>query len=121
MYRLLLLLAAISLCIPATSDARLTRLEITKTEPLAGGISWGNSGPYERVTGTAYFEVDSNHHRNEIIVDLDKAPRNARGKVEFSTQFMIVKPVDLGRSNRKIFYRINNRGNNSLYVAQTVD
>ena len=56
MSRVLLLLAAIVLCYPAISDARLTRLVVTNTEPLAGGVSWGNSGPYERLTGTAYFE-----------------------------------------------------------------
>jgi hypothetical protein len=117
---LLLLLTVVSISLPITSSARLSRLVISQTVPLAGGVSWGSTGPYERLTGTAYFEVDPHHPGNAVIVDVDKAPRNSRGMIEFSTQVMIVKPVDMSRSNRKVFYRINNRGNNSLYVAQTV-
>jgi len=116
---LLLLLAAASLLLPLSSSARLTRLVVTQTVPLAGGVSWGSTGPYERLTGTAYFEVHPNHPNNDVIVDLDKAPRNARGMVEFSTQFMIVRPVDMSKSNGKIFYRINNRGNNAVYTGTT--
>ncbi|HWM71150.1 MAG TPA: hypothetical protein VNO35_31570, partial [Steroidobacteraceae bacterium] len=116
---LLLLLAAASLLLPGTSSARLTRLVITQTVPLAGGVAWGSTGPYERLTGTAYFEVDPNHPRNAVIVDVDNAPRNSHGMVEFSTQFMIVKPVDMSLGNHKLFYRVNNRGNNSLLAAQT--
>src|SRR3989442_8735349 len=86
---LLLLLAAASLLLPSTSSARLTRLVITQTVPLAGGVAWGSTGPYERLTGTAYFEGDPNHPRNAVIVDVDNAPRNSHGMVEFSTQFMI--------------------------------
>src|SRR5436190_16035588 len=96
---LLLLLAAASLLLPGTSSARLTRLVITQTVPLAGGVAWGSTGPYERLTGTAYFEVDPNHPRNAVIVDVDNAPRNSHGMVEFSTQFMI--PVDMSLGNHK--------------------
>jgi len=45
----------------------------------------GSTGPYEKLTGTAYFEVDPNHPRNAVIVDVDNAPRNSHGMVEFST------------------------------------
>ncbi len=103
-----------------TCSARLTQLVITQTVPLAGGVSWGDVGPYEKLTGTASFEVDPNDPLNAVIVDLDKAPRNAQGLVQFSTQIMIVKPVDMSRGNHKIFYRVNNRGNDSLVGAQTV-
>jgi hypothetical protein len=56
--------------------------------------------------------VDPNDPLNNVIANLDKAPRNAKGRVEFSTPFFIVKPKDLSRGNHKIFYGINNRGNN---------
>lgn len=111
---------AILLATPITSSARLTQLVVAQTVPLAGGVSWGNSGAYEKLTGTAYFEVNPADPLNAVIVDLDKAPRNARGMVEFSTQFMIVKPVNMALGNHKIFYRVNNRGNDSLLAAQTV-
>jgi hypothetical protein len=112
--------AIISLVIPLTCAARLTELVITQSAPLAGGVSWGNTGPYEKLMGIAHFAVDPTDPLNAVIVDLDKAPRNSSGMVEFSTQVMIVKPVDMSLSNHKIFYRVNNRGNDSLVAAQTV-
>jgi hypothetical protein len=118
--RLLIVGAIISLLMPLTCGARLTQLVITQTAPLAGGVSWGNTGPYEKLTGVAHFEVDPNDPLNAVIVDLGRARRNSRGMVEFSTQFMIVKPVDMSLGNHKIFYRVNNRGNDSLLAAQTV-
>ncbi len=118
--RLLLSLALVPLLVPLTCSARLTQLVITQSAPLAGGVSWGDVGPYEKLTGTASFEVDPSDPLNAVIVDLDRAPRNSRGLVEFSTQIMIVKPVDMSRGNHKIFYRVNNRGNDGLVAAQTV-
>src|SRR5207248_286922 len=77
--------------------------------------------PYEMLRGTAHFEVDPRDPRDAVIVDLDKAPRDSHGMVEFSTQFLILKPVDPGRGNHKIFYAVNNRGNNleGLLTATT--
>src|SRR5438552_4556462 len=114
---LLLLLAAASLLLPGTSSARLTRLVITQTVPLAGGVAWGSTGPYERLTGTAYFGVDSNHPRNAVIVDVDNAPRNSHGMVEFSKQFMIVKPVGMSLGYEKLFYGVNYCGDDVLIVG----
>jgi hypothetical protein len=57
------------------------------------------------------MEVDPRDPLNAIIVNLDKAPRNGRGMVEFSSPFLILKPVDMALGNRKICYGINNRGN----------
>jgi hypothetical protein len=68
----------------------------------------------EKLMGVAHFAVDPNDPLNAVIVDLDKAPRNSSGMVEFSTQVMIMKPVDMSLSNHKIFYRVNNRGNDGL-------
>ena len=101
------------------ADARLARVTIEHREPFAGGVEWGPAGPYERLTGTAYFEVDPLDPLNAMIVDLDNAPRNARGRVEFSTPFFILKPVDLSKSNGKIYYTANNRGNDALLNAKT--
>src|SRR5579871_188525 len=118
--KILILLSLISILIPITSTARVTKLVVTQTVPLAGGVSWGATGPYERLTGTAYMEVDPRDPLNAIITDIDNAPKNAQGMVEFSTPFMIVKPVDMSKSNHKIFYRVNNRANQSLLTATTV-
>jgi hypothetical protein len=57
------------------------------------------------------MEVDPRDPLNAVIVNLDKAPQNDRGMVEFSSPFFILKPVDMRRGNHKLFYAINNRGN----------
>ena len=96
---------------PSLGKARVVRFVVTQTRLFAGGMAFGNVGPYVRLDGTAFFEVDPKDPLNAVIVNLDKAPRNARGKVEFSAPFFILKPVDMTRGNHKIFYGINNRGN----------
>jgi hypothetical protein len=96
----------------ASAEARVVRLVVEKTSPVQGGRSFGDVGPYERLDGTVYFEVDPRDPLNAVIVNLDKAPKNAKGLVEFSAPFVIMKPVDVARGNRKILYGINNRGNN---------
>ena len=92
-------------------EARVVRIEVERTTPHAGGKSFGDAGAFERLDGTAHMEVDPHDPRNAVIVNLDRAPRNERGLVEFSAPFFIIKPVDMARGNRKLLYGINNRGN----------
>ena len=97
MKRLLLLGCASLALIAATANAqaRVTRIEITKQEPFAAGQTFGNVGAYEKVVGRFRGELDPKSPLNAVIVDLDKAPRNARGMVEYSADFYILKPVDV--------------------------
>src|SRR5215831_16600184 len=81
----------------ATCDARVVRFVVEQTRPFAGGMPFGDVGPYERLDGTAYMAVDPNDPHDNLIVDLDKAPRNAQGLVEFSSPFFILKPVDMAK------------------------
>ena len=85
-------------------------LDIERREPFAGGGSFGNIGPYERLFGKAYFAIDPDEQGLPSIVDLDLAPRNAQGLVEFSTTLDIIKPVEPGLGNRRILYEFSNRG-----------
>ncbi len=99
-----------ALCtVPA--DARLVRLDITSREVVAGGMAFGATGAYEKLKGTAHFEVNPRDDDNEQVFDLDKAPRNARGRVEFSADAVILRPVDMSKGNGKLFFEVNNRGN----------
>jgi hypothetical protein len=88
----------------------LTRLVITRREPFANGQEFPVTGAYEKLVGKIYGEVDPKHRLNKIIVNLGKAPRNRRGRVEYSGDFCILKPVDMGRGNGKIFFDAPNRG-----------
>ena len=82
-----MLAALVTTLAPWLSEARVVRFVVEQKRPLAEGTSFGSAGAYERLDGTAYFEVDPNDPLNAIIVNLDKAPRNARGMVEFSAPF----------------------------------
>jgi Alpha/beta hydrolase domain len=108
----LVALVALVALAPPPAEARITRLEITRVEsPTFGGTAFDSAGPYERLVGKAYGEVDPAHPLNAIIQDIALAPRNARGMVEYSTDIHILKPVDLARGNGVLFFNIVNRGN----------
>jgi hypothetical protein len=96
----------------APTQARITKIEITKTEsPAFGGRSFGTVGQYEHLEGVAYGEVDPNDPLNANIQDIALAPRNARGMVEYSMDISILKPRDMSRGNRTLLYDVVNRGN----------
>ena len=95
----------------AEADARITHIEITKTEPAFGGQSFGDTGAYERLAGRATGELDPADPANSGIQDINLAPRNARGMVEYVTNIELLKPADMARGNRILFFEVNNRGN----------
>ena len=108
---MLLMATALALTVPTAAAARVTRLTVERTRPFAEGKRFGNVGPYVRLEGTAHFEVDPTDRTHALVVNLNKAPRNAKGFVEFRARFVMIKPVDMARGNQKILYGINNRGN----------
>ena len=88
----------------------ITRLVIRRREPFADGHEFPVTGAYEKLVGKVYGEVDAKTRLNRIIVNLDKAPRNRRDRVEYRSDFFMLKPVDLARGNGKIFFDAPNRG-----------
>jgi hypothetical protein len=96
---------------PLAAEARITSIEIVKTEPAFGGASFGDAGPYERVTGRVSGELDPADPANAIIQDISLAPRDARGMVPYATEIEILKPAGISRSNRVLLFEVNNRGN----------
>src|SRR3954462_15775399 len=107
----LLALAAAELIAAPLAEARITRIEITATEsPTFGGFTWPGVGQYEKIVGKAYGEVDPHDRQNRVIVDIDLAPRNARGNVEYAFDFYILAPVDRKAGKGKMMYEPPNRG-----------
>jgi hypothetical protein len=106
--------AAAALCLlalaAAPAAARLTEITVTAVEPFAGGARFGDTGAYQRVKGTFKGELDPADPRNQVIVNLDKAPRNAAGRVEYEADFYILRPVDAKRGSRTLLYDVTNRG-----------
>ena len=95
----------------AVAEAHLIRIEIASIEsPTFEGRSFGDVGPYEKLRGRAYGEVDPEDPRNAVITDIERPPRNANGMVEYSMDIYILKPVDLGRGNHNLVIDVNNRG-----------
>ncbi len=86
------------------------RLHIARCEPFAGGTSFGSTGAYERLAGTVHFAIDPHEPGLPFVCDLDLAPLNAQGLVEFSATLDIVKPVELSRGNGRVLYEFSNRG-----------
>jgi Alpha/beta hydrolase domain len=87
------------------------RLHLDRRELFADGMAFGGVGPYERLAGYVRFAIDPSDPANRTIVDLDHAPRTAAGLVDYSTDVYILKPLELGRGNRRLLYDVNNRGN----------
>ena len=108
--RSIAILTVLLVLAPAVSFAELTRVEITSREDVLDGKAFGDVGPYEKLRGTAYFAVDPSNERNQIIADIDLAPRNADGNVEFSADLFIIKPKDSSRGNGVVFFDVVNRG-----------
>jgi len=107
----LLLATAIVLAAPILGEARIKRIEITRIEsPAFEGVLFGAVGPYEKLAGRAYGEVDPRDPRNAVIVDIQLAPKNAAGMVEYSTDILILRPIDRSKGKHRVLFDINNRG-----------
>jgi hypothetical protein len=105
--------AALALAaIPAA--ARIVQIDVQRTEPFAEGKPFGTRGAYIKIVGVAKGELDPRDPRNRVIANLDKAPRNARGMVEYEVDFYIMRPADMTKGNGRILYEVNNRGRKFL-------
>ncbi len=91
----------------------LTRLVIARRQVVFGGASFGSAGQYELLTGTAYGELDPHAPGNAGIVNVNNAPLNAKGHVEYNVDIAILKPVDTAKGNGRLLYDVVNRGKNT--------
>ena len=94
------------LLVSAIAYAGVVRVDVTERKDAAFN--------YEEVTGKVYFAVDPKLPHNKIIVDLDRAPRNAQGLVEFSSDFDVLRPKDQAKSNGTALLEISNRGGKGM-------
>ena len=91
-------------------------IKIAAVEPFAEGRVFGEAGSYLRVRGTAKGELDPAAPQSRVIVDLDRAPRNARGLVEYETDFFMLRPEDPRRTHGVLVYDVTNRGRKRLFA-----
>ena len=110
-----LLLTAGLACVSA-AQAEVTRIEIASRTDVLGGKSFGDTGPYEKIVGKVFFAVDPAHPANKRIVDIDKAPRDASGRVLFSADLYVLVPKDATRRNGAALFDVVNRGRKNMLV-----
>jgi hypothetical protein len=103
--------AIAALCLsPVALQAEVLRFDITERVPAFAGRSFGDVGPYERITARATIALDPSDDRNAVITDLAQAPRTAAGKVEATTDVVILRPADAARGNGTLLLDVPNRG-----------
>ena len=102
---------AIFLSFTGSVYADLVKIEVSDRAPFAEGASYGRSGVYEIINGRLHFELDPKDPANARIVDLALAPVNERGRVEFRSDFTLLKPIDPAKGNGTLLYDVHNRGN----------
>lgn len=93
-----------------TAFARVTRVEISSRTDVLDGTSFGDGGPYERITGHVYFSVPVSNVHNHPIVDLANAANLQNGEVAFSADFIAVRPKNPAKSNGTLLLENPNRG-----------
>lgn len=96
----------------------MVRVEVATRELVAGGAPFGAAGPYERITGRIWFAFDPDSPHDFQMVDLALAPRNARGEVEASSEFVMLRPETLAMGAGVVLVDVVNRGNMTVGVFE---
>ena len=94
------------LALAVASHAAVRRVEVLDRTPVANN--------YERITGRVHFGADPRLPANRIIRDLEFAPVDSRGEVEFSAEFYLLRPRDAAKSNGTVLFEVSNRGGKAM-------
>jgi Alpha/beta hydrolase domain len=114
--RVALIFSLVAILFPAANlEAHLTRVEIISRTDIQDGRAFGLAGAYEKIVGRVYFAVNPANIHNRQIVDIDRAPRNAQGEVEFSADLYLLKPKDISKGNNAVLFEVSNRGGKGIH------
>lgn len=103
-------------CLVASSlPAAVHTVQVLERKDFAGGKSFGKTGPYESIRAKATFLVDPNKPANSNIADIQLAPRNAQGLVEFASDIFVLKPTNPEKGNGTILFEVSNRGGQGMH------
>lgn len=109
-----LIAVAFVLLLPLPAFAEVANVTIMSRAVVADGRSFGSTGPYEKLVGRIEFVLDPADRHNSRIVDLTLAPRGADGRVHFSSDLYVIRPVDAAKGNGVLLFEIPNRGGKGL-------
>lgn len=107
-------LALMFLLLPALAEARVVRIEASEAKATFQQRSFGQVGTYDRIMGRYHGELDPTDPQLATIKDIQLATRNARGMIEYSADFFILRPSDPAKANGTLFYDFANRGNKGI-------
>ncbi|PYO33206.1 MAG: hypothetical protein DMD86_11230 [Candidatus Rokuibacteriota bacterium] len=105
----LVLAALVLLALSGAEAARaeVRRVVVTSRQDVLGGA-------YEKLHGSVELEVDPMSPANAAIVDLDRAPRNARGRVEATADLMVLRPKQPPARGSTALLEVSNRGGKAV-------
>jgi hypothetical protein len=109
----------ILLLIALPGYSRVVRVEITSRADVLNRKSFGDSGSYERLVGRVYFSVAISNPHNQRIVDITNATTLKNNEVEFSSDFVAIRPKDTRKGNGSLILEVPNRGHGR--IASLVD
>ena len=98
------------LAVVSQARAELVRLEVKSTEPAFAGRTFDAVGAYELIRAVAHYRVDPTLRMNAGLVNIQKTPRDAQGRIAFDADVVILKPADMAKGNGRMLYELVNRG-----------
>src|SRR3954465_6363876 len=110
------LLFTLFLALGRPGGAGVVRIEVTERTDVVMPNQANAAGPYERVVGKVHFAVDPKLPANRLISDIDYAPRNAQGLVEFAADLYLIQPKDPSRGTGTVLFQVGNRGRKDLLM-----
>jgi Alpha/beta hydrolase domain len=99
---------------PFSASAEVTSVTVTSRSIVAGGQSFGSTGPYEKLIGRIEFALDPADPHNSGIVDLQYATRGTDGRVRFSSDLYVLRPAEPTKGNGVLLFEVANRGHKGL-------
>lgn len=103
-----LLLSSLGAAAPVAAE--VVRVEVESRTPVLDGESMGPYGSYELIRGRIDFAFDPADPANRRIVDLEKAPRDAQGRVRAWSPFAVLQPVNNEKRRGVALVEVSNRG-----------
>ena len=97
--------------IPTFVLGEVTKVNVASRASVANGQAFGKTGPYEKLTGTIEFAVDPREPHNARITDIARAMPGADKRVHFTSDLMVLKPLDPSKGNGVLLFEVVNRGN----------
>lgn len=114
MRRLISVILFVFVFVTLPLNARVVRVDVTSRQDVLNGKSFGDVGPYEGITGRVYFSVSVANPHNKRIVDLANAVNLKNGEVEFSADFIAIRPKDAHKGNGSMILENPNRGHSRI-------